>query len=524
MRSFLITLTVLLWSSSLAAQPVGQYAIDVPRAVGEAIHAGAVGIHYQGAGGTYLGSGMVIGDGYVLTAAHVVGCTDVLFVKGLADQKKRKARVVAIDDGADLALLHVKLPRKTPLTGVAIAETQPRRADPVFGWGRMTSIAAGQVTSGSAAELDARIPLRPGDSGGALLTPDGRLVGVVSRGSTRSVSAHLVPLEAITAFLDGADRTQTLGESELCGRARVGWLDLKDAVRTARSGWERTALMRLDALLERDPSSGLVVWARELKALIFLSEDEPARALSEAKWGLAADPGNLRLLRLRRRALVKMSDRKTLPRAARELRTLDPGDPANWKALLFAYRRDERGREQVARELDHRIEGAAGRDRGELLAVRCSLALWQKETSRALEDCEAAIREGFALTWMHDKLARIYDKRGQYDEAVRHYDQSLALGSGRLDTARRCARLLLVLGRDSDALDMLQGYPLEEGDVWTALVASVRLGLPDADRHMEHLLEIAKRPERYAAMQEHLAAGGVLGNATESGGVELVFE
>lgn len=524
MRALWILVVGLLWSSSLAAQPVGQYAIDVPRAVGEAIHAGAVGIHYQGAGGTYLGSGMVIGDGYVLTAAHVVGCTDVMFVKGLADQKKRKARVVAIDDGADLALLHVKLPRKTPLTGVAIAETQPRRADPVFGWGRMTSIAAGQVTSGSPEELAARIPLRRGDSGGALLTPDGRLVGVLSRGSARRVDHAFAPLAQVRAFLDGADRTQSLGEADLCARSRVAWLDLFDAVQKANQGWERTALMRLDAMLEKEPAPGLVLWAHELRARIFLREQAPARALAEAKWGLAAVPGDLRILRLRLRALWTMKDWPAVRRGARELIARDVGDPNSWKALLASRRGDEELEAHVFAELDALVTEATGRDRGELLAVRCSVALWRQETSRALEACEAAIGEGFALTWMHDELARINDKRSQYDDAVRHYLQSLALGSGRLDTARRCARLLLVLGRDSDALDMLQGYPLEEGDVWTALVASVRLGLPDADRHMEHLLEIAKRPERYAAMQEHLAAGGVLGNATESGGVELIFE
>mgnify|MGYP000707357987 CR=1 FL=1 len=524
MRPLWILLAGLLWASPLTAQPLGQHAIDVPRAVGEAIHAGAVGIHYVGSRGTVLGSGMALADGYILTAAHVVGCTDVLFVKGLADQKKRKARVVAIDDGADLALLHVKLPRKTPLTGVAIAETQPRRADPVFGWGRMTSIAAGQVTSGSARELDVRIPLRRGDSGGALLTPEGRLVGVLSRVSVRGVGADMVPLETVRAFLEGADRMQSLGEAELCARSRVAWLDLFDAVQKANRGWERTALMRLEALLEKEPAPGLALWAHELRARIFLRADEPARALAETRWGLATVPGDLRILRLRLRALWTMKDWPAVRRGARELLAHDVGDPNNWKALLASRRGDEELEAQVLAELDGLASDATGRDRGELLAVRCSVALWRKQTSRALEDCEAAIGEGFALTWMHDALARIHDKRSHYEQAVAHYVKSLALGSGRLDTARRCARLLVVLGRDSDALDMLQGYPLEEGDVWTALVASIRLGLPDAERHMAHLLEIAKRPERYTAMQEHLAAGGVLGNATESGGVELIFE
>ncbi len=497
-------------------------AIDVPRAVGEAIAFSGVGVHFRGVGGTHYGSGVLIDDGYVLTAAHVVQCTDKLFVTALADQRKRRARVVAFDDGLDLALLQVKLPRKTQLRALELAEEHPRRATRIFGWGRMSSIAAGNVTSGSDRELIARMPVRGGDSGGAGLDVDGRLIGILSRAQFTAPRALFVPLVDIRRFLDGVDRAKTVSEGELCDRDRLVWANLKDAGRLSRRGLRSDAMLRLDQVLRRNPDPGIEARARVIRAKIRRAQGDKEEALVEAEAAVAAAPGLLEVRRMRLYALSGRGRWQQVHAEALGLLELDPGDPWLWRTRIHAAK--HLGRKEAALQaLDAYVARTEGRARGEALAVRCNLALKRGAVEDAAADCDAAIALGHEMSWMQVQMADAYRDAGRYAEAVDHYLRALDMGAGKPKWARRCARLMLVLGRDADAIQMLTGVPLSEAARWTAIVAGVRLGRMEfAREQLANAVADLEEPGRFEALQRHLAAGGTLGAATLEGAVEFI--
>jgi S1-C subfamily serine protease len=109
--------------------------------------------------GDDIATGFVVGDGRVLTVAHVVG-RDVT-VDG------RPARVVRRDDRLDLAVLAADVSGPS----VRFGGDDPRvvrRADASMdgsGWKRPV--------------LELRSEVEPGDSGAPVVTPSGRVVGVV---------------------------------------------------------------------------------------------------------------------------------------------------------------------------------------------------------------------------------------------------------------------------------------------------------------------------------------------------------
>jgi S1-C subfamily serine protease len=116
-------------------------------------------------------TGFVVGDGRVVTVAHVLGPWEVT-VDG------RAARVLRRDDRLDLAVLSVPGIEGDPVT---ISRDDPRvirRADARVdgsGWRRPV--------------LELRTEVEQGDSGAPVLTPSGRLVGVIfARSEIRPVA------------------------------------------------------------------------------------------------------------------------------------------------------------------------------------------------------------------------------------------------------------------------------------------------------------------------------------------------
>jgi S1-C subfamily serine protease len=164
------------------------------------------------------GSGFVYARGRVLTNAHVVaGARSVRIVSdGRGVDLGLDARVVLFDPAADVAVLDVPGLARNPLTfhGTAAA------GDPgeVVGYpenGPFTPtparIAARQLVTGPNIYSDAtvtrevyvlRATVRPGNSGGPLLAPDGRVDGVVFAASTTdpttayALTAHQVSADA----------------------------------------------------------------------------------------------------------------------------------------------------------------------------------------------------------------------------------------------------------------------------------------------------------------------------------------
>ena len=138
-----------------------------------------------------LGSGVILRpDGLIVTNNHVIEGADEITVV-LADRREFQAKVVGADDRTDLAVLKVEAGRE-PLPFLEIRDSDNLEVGDLvlaignpFGVGQtvtggiVSAVARTQVgisDLGSFIQTDAAI--NPGNSGGALVTMDGRLVGI----------------------------------------------------------------------------------------------------------------------------------------------------------------------------------------------------------------------------------------------------------------------------------------------------------------------------------------------------------
>ena len=165
------------------------------------------------------GSGVVIGDGTVLTNAHNLRGSEVTVT--FADGRREIGTVKAVDGDGDLAVIGVDTKGATPLEWGAADGVQLGAA--VFGAaaanGSGTRITFGTVSAVErafrgpggrriAGSIEHTAPLAPGSSGGALLDAEGRLVGL---NTNRIGDGFYLALPA-----DGAlrERVDALGRGE----------------------------------------------------------------------------------------------------------------------------------------------------------------------------------------------------------------------------------------------------------------------------------------------------------------------
>src|ERR1700756_2648718 len=145
-----------------------------------------------------LGSGVVVSpDGYILTANHVVSGADEIMVGLGTELRKYKAKKVGTAPGTDVALL--KIDEKT-LPAITFADTEKARAGDIvlaignpFGlrqtvtMGIISAVGRGGigiVDYENFIQTDAAINM--GNSGGALVDIEGRLLGINTAIFTRS--------------------------------------------------------------------------------------------------------------------------------------------------------------------------------------------------------------------------------------------------------------------------------------------------------------------------------------------------
>src|SRR5438874_246654 len=145
-----------------------------------------------------LGSGVIVSpDGYILTANHVVAGAEEIMVGLGTELRKYKAKKVGTDPGTDVALL--KIDEKT-LPAIAFADSEKARAGDIvlaignpFGlrqtvtMGIISAVGRGGmgiVDYENFIQTDAAINM--GNSGGALVDINGRLLGINSAIFTRS--------------------------------------------------------------------------------------------------------------------------------------------------------------------------------------------------------------------------------------------------------------------------------------------------------------------------------------------------
>ena len=152
------------------------------------------------------GSGVLIDENLFLTNAHVVWPFDRIGVLFPGIPGRRTGRVLAIDPFADLALVEiggrVPLPPPVHIGAVSVSD----RGDPLYviGYPRPESFAPEPTIADATLDairpwefsgvrwIETKAPAVGGQSGGALVTIDGELVGITTFGNTRRLYASLI--------------------------------------------------------------------------------------------------------------------------------------------------------------------------------------------------------------------------------------------------------------------------------------------------------------------------------------------
>jgi S1-C subfamily serine protease len=194
------------------------------------------------------GTGVIIDGKRILTNAHVVLYSSLLFVESQQSGDKLSAKVDALSPGMDLAVIRVDdesfFDRRPPIQSV---QSLPEIKDSVTVYGypqggaslsvtkgiisRIEFVSYGEGASGLRIQVDA--PINPGNSGGPAVV-DGKMIGLVfSKISQADNIGYIIPGEEIALFLkditDGKyegkpnfhDRFQTLENPALRGFLRL---------------------------------------------------------------------------------------------------------------------------------------------------------------------------------------------------------------------------------------------------------------------------------------------------------------
>jgi putative serine protease PepD len=220
-------------------RPVAQTTDSTAKSVYDGAKDAVVYISAQTGQGPATGSGFVIStDGKIITNEHVVDGATSVTVKIGTDGKEQAAQVLGADASKDLALLKVD-PGSTKLHALSFGDSSNLQVgDNVYAIGNPYGLDH-TLTSGIVSALDrdiqapsgATIPgaiqtdaaLNPGNSGGALLDADGKVVGVnsqiASSGSSSGTAGNVgigfaIPSKLVQAFAEDPTSTSSQGEQQ----------------------------------------------------------------------------------------------------------------------------------------------------------------------------------------------------------------------------------------------------------------------------------------------------------------------
>jgi S1-C subfamily serine protease len=218
-----------------------------------------VGPAIVGIGSRQRGSGVVIGEGRVLTNAHNIRGDEVTVT--FADGRSTRGHLAGIDGDGDLAVISVD-------TGTATAPDWTDGAAAAVGTlvfgaaataGGGTRVTLGTVSATSrafrgpggrriAGSVEHTAPLAPGSSGGALLDTEGRFLGL---NTNRIGEGFYLALPANAAL---RERIDALGRGESPSRRRLGVAVAPAHV--ARRLRRSVGLPERDGLLVREVEDG----------------------------------------------------------------------------------------------------------------------------------------------------------------------------------------------------------------------------------------------------------------------------
>lgn len=154
--------------------------------------------------GVAQGSGVLIRDGYVLTAAHVGGKPQRPAIVVLSDGTELQAQVLGMNRNVDAGLLKIVDDKAKNLPYATLGRSDDLKAGYWVigaghpgGWtnGRGAVIRVGRILSVQADTLISDVALIGGDSGGPLFNLRGELVGIHSRIGTDVVDNMHVPID-----------------------------------------------------------------------------------------------------------------------------------------------------------------------------------------------------------------------------------------------------------------------------------------------------------------------------------------
>ncbi len=179
-----------------------------------------------------LGSGVIVSpDGLILTTRHVISDVDNIVV-ALFDGRIAEASVVGSDPGTDLAVLKIELD-ELPTARLA-TQSRLRAGDVVLAignaFGLSHTVTMGIVSATGRGQLNMTTfedfiqtdaAINAGNSGGALVNPDGEVVGINSASLSQSVGAQGISF-AIPAPLARAIMEQIVDY----GQVRRGWIGI----------------------------------------------------------------------------------------------------------------------------------------------------------------------------------------------------------------------------------------------------------------------------------------------------------
>ena len=171
--------------------------------------------------GREIGTGVVLGDGTVLTARHVVDGAATVLVEVDADASVHRGRVVAVGRGGrDLALVRVDDAITGPRASFAARPPRPGEEVAVSGHavggplvttlGRVVAVVTDRPLGDDGGPmLVTTASVRAGMSGGPVIDADGRLVGLAIGAEEASDTALAVPLDDLRRFVAGGGERPT---------------------------------------------------------------------------------------------------------------------------------------------------------------------------------------------------------------------------------------------------------------------------------------------------------------------------
>lgn len=147
-----------------------------------------------------VGSGVCLGDGYVLTTETVAGGGSEISIT-LADGREIPGKLVGSDDLTDIALIRIDEKNLSPIKMGDSSKAQMGSIGVLVSrsYGNLDNINVGFVTGRDESDpgaslLRLNIPILPGESGAPLLNSKGELIGLASANLRRGVQAMAIPV------------------------------------------------------------------------------------------------------------------------------------------------------------------------------------------------------------------------------------------------------------------------------------------------------------------------------------------